>query len=241
MVIERLADLFTVVIFLALLLPLFSLPSWVKVADGFAAGVGVVSLIVVYLLAQRSEHLKEPYWIARRRPLRIGFRLLVQVLDGFSVVRDPRRGLLILLTSFTLWLAQTGPYALSFAALHLSLGWKEGALTTTVLALTAIIPTGPGFAGSFEIVTQQILAIFAVDPTLATTYQEYTRIINLIAVVLYVGISLLALKVAARLQARPSSDVDGPPRIRRALWASTRSCSNRKTVPLGDDGPGMRR
>src|SRR5712691_5710227 len=126
LVIERLADLFTVVILLAVLLPLFSLPSWIKVADGFAAGVAVAGLVVVYLLSLRSERLRETAWLPAWRPLQVVFRLFVQVLEGFSAVRDPRRTLLILLTSAALWIVQTGTYALSFAALHIPLGWKEG-------------------------------------------------------------------------------------------------------------------
>jgi glycosyltransferase 2 family protein len=196
LVIERLADLFAVVIVLALLLPLFSLPAWVKAADGFAAGLGAIGLVVVYLLAQRSEQLEEPAWVAGRRLPHLAFGVLLKVLQGFSAVRDPRRGLLVLATSFAVWLLQTVPYGIAFAALHLPLGWKEAALTTVVLALTAIIPTGPGFAGSFEIATQQLLAIFAVDRAAAIGYQEYTRIINLLGVVLFMAVALLALRLS---------------------------------------------
>jgi uncharacterized protein (TIRG00374 family) len=196
-VVERLADLFAVVIVLAALLPAFSLPSAIKVADGFAAAVGLATLVIVYLLAQRGERLEEPGWVAASRPPHVLFRLLVQLLEGFSAVKDSRRALVILLVSFAIWISQTGTYAVPFAALHIPLGWKEGALTTQVLALTAIVPAGPGFAGSFEIATQNLLAVFSVDPTRATCYLEYTRIPALIAVALYAAGALLVLKLSS--------------------------------------------
>ncbi len=195
LVVERLSDLFAVVIFLAALLPAFDLPAWIKVADGFAAGVALAALVVVYLLAQRSEDFPEPGWVAARRPLHALFRFFVQILEGFSAVKDPHRALLILLVSFALWVSQTGTYSIPFVALHMPLGWKEGALTTQVLALTAIIPTGPGFAGSFEIATQNLLAIFGVDITKATSYLEYTRIAALLAVALYALGAFVVLKL----------------------------------------------
>lgn len=219
LVIERLSDLFAVVMLLTLLLPLFTLPSWIKIADGFAATLAVVGLVVVYLIARRSDDLVEPAWVARRRLPHLAFGALQQVMKGFSAVKDPRRAALILLASFALWITQTGTYAISFMALHIPLGWKEGGLTTGVLALTAIIPTGPGFAGSFELATQQLLALFSVDRTLATGYQEYTRLINLLASLGYCAVSLAALKFVRPGEAErpanaaiPSDAVQATPR-----------------------------
>jgi hypothetical protein len=197
LVIERLADMFAVVIMLTVLLPLFSLPSWIKVFDAFAAGLAAAALVIVFVLARRGENLPEPAWVAQRRPLHVLFGLLIQVLDGFSAVKDPRRGFLILLVSFAVWVTQTGTYAISFSAVRIPLGWKEGALTTLILALTAIIPTGPGFAGSFEIATQNLLGLFGVSAALATAYLEYTRIPTLISSIVYMALAGLALKVWA--------------------------------------------
>ncbi|HLG74403.1 MAG TPA: lysylphosphatidylglycerol synthase transmembrane domain-containing protein [Chloroflexota bacterium] len=206
LVIERLFDLFAVVLLLTVVLPLFpGLSSWIKIFDGIAAVVAFAVLAVVYVISRRTEQLAEPRWVTGRRPLEIGFRLLLQVMKGFSAVRDPRRALVLLVLSAALWLSQTGTYAIAFSAVHIPLGWKEGALTTAVLALTAIIPTGPGFAGSFELATQQLLALFAVDRTLATGYQEYTRLINLIASVIYLVVCLAALKLWPSREPRPSA------------------------------------
>ena len=194
LVVERLSDMFAVVIFLAVLLPLFSLPSWIKLADGFAAAVAVVALVIVYLLARRGEDLREPGWISARHALHVGFGLLRQILDGFSAVKDPRRAVLILLVSFAVWAVQVLTYSMSFQAVHIPLGTKEGALMTFVLALTAIIPTGPGYAGSFELAAASVLGMFSVDRAVAIGYLEFTRIPTLLGLVIFAAASLLALK-----------------------------------------------
>jgi uncharacterized protein (TIRG00374 family) len=199
LVIERLSDLFAVVMMLTLLLPLFSLPSWIKAMDGFAAASAVAALIIVDVIARRTETIVAPRWVTQRRLLQAVFGMLIRIMAGFSAVKDRRRALLIVLVSFALWITQTGTYAISFSAVHIPLEWKEGALTTGVLALTAIIPTGPGFAGSFELVTQQLLGLFNVDATQAVVYQEYTRAVNLIAGLIYAAVCVIGLKLAGEL------------------------------------------
>ena len=71
------------------------------------------------------------------------------------------------------------------------------ALATCVLALTAIIPTGPGFAGSFEIAAQNLLGIFGVNAALATAWLEYSRIPTLIATLMFLVYGLAALRFAS--------------------------------------------
>ena len=56
LVVERLADMFAVVILLALLLPMFSLPGWIKTGDAFAAAVALAALGA--WLLRRRRHLR---------------------------------------------------------------------------------------------------------------------------------------------------------------------------------------
>ena len=211
LVVERLSDLFTVVILLAAMAPLLPLPGWIKLGDAFAAALALLALVVVYLLARHSATLRQPGWVAGRRWTRAAFRLLVQVLAGFSAVRSPRRALAILAVSAALWVFQVASYALAFPAVHLSLGWKAGALLTGVLALSTIIPAGPGFAGSFEIAGAGVLALFGVDRAVAIGYLEYTRIATLLAVLLFGAAGLIALKLAGPApQPATEAELAGP-------------------------------
>lgn len=198
LVVERLSDMFAVVIALALLLPMFSLPGWIKTADAFAAVVAVVALGFVYALARKGAALAEPAWVAKRRVSQVLFRLLLQLIHGFSAVKSARRGLLILLVSFVIWIFQIAVYLASAAALGLSLGSREAALITCVLALTTIIPAGPGYAGSFEFAAVSTLALFNIDRSSTISYIELTRISALVALLVWGGTALVALRLSRR-------------------------------------------
>ena len=205
LVVERLSDMFAVVILLALLLPMFSLPGWIKTGDAFAALAAVVTLGGVYALARKGTLLGEPVWVAKRRVLAALFRLLVQLIHGFSAVKSARRGLLILLVSFAIWLLQIAVYFASSAAIDLSLGWREAALITCVLALTTIIPAGPGFAGSFELAAVSTLALFSIDRASAISYLELTRVAGLVGLLAWGGAALVALRWARRASVDPQA------------------------------------
>lgn len=198
LVVERLADLFTVVLILTLALPFFDLPTSFKVADVTGAVLAFAALVVVYLLALAGPEMPEPGWIARQRLLHAGFLLLIQLLAGFSAVRSPGRAALIMLTSFVVWGFTVMYYALSFWAVGLPLGWSEGALVTGVLALAAIVPSGPSFAGSFDLAARTTLGQFGIDPSRATGYLNFTRISGLVSIVAFTIVALIALKAAWR-------------------------------------------
>lgn len=214
LVIERLSDMFAVVILLAALLPMFSLPGWIKTGDGFAAALAVVTLGFVYMLARKGVGIAEPAWVARRRIPSAVFRVLVQLIHGFSAVKSAPRALLILVVSFAIWVSQIAVYFAAAAAIDLPTGWREAALITCVLALTTIIPAGPGFAGSFELAAVSTLALFSIDRAAAISYVELTRIAGLIGLLLWGGAAFVALRLSRPLAefqpAAPVLDAEQP-------------------------------
>ncbi|SRR5581483_11601908 len=195
LVVERLSDLFAVLLILALLLPFFSLPSWIRISLGVGAGVAVAAFAAVYLLGRHSLNLSVPAWASGNRVLAGGIRLLAQLLQGFSVVNDLPRACSILLLSFCIWIVQASYYFWALEGMNLPLGWPVGALFTTVLALVTIVPAGPGFAGSFDLAAQSVLGLFNVGRTEALAYLNLTRLTTLVGIVLTAlgGVALLYL------------------------------------------------
>src|SRR5579862_5585661 len=126
LVVERLADLFTVVLLVAALLPLFPVPSWIRLSDAFGAAVAVAALAIIYPLSRSSSRLRPPAWIEQRRLTQAAFGLLVQMLNGFSAVKDIRRALLILVSSAAVWFVQIISYAVLFPGVGIPLGLREG-------------------------------------------------------------------------------------------------------------------
>jgi uncharacterized membrane protein YbhN (UPF0104 family) len=132
------------------------------------------------------------------------YGIVMLVIAGFGAVKSPRRGLWILAISALLWVLQASYYVVCLWALHLPVTWAQGALLTGLLALTAIIPTGPGFAGSFEVMTAAVLAGFGVAKEPAIAALQYSRITTILGVVLLTGLSFLLLRVVTKLRPAPA-------------------------------------
>lgn len=215
LVVERLSDMFTVVVLLTvviLVVPLpFVLPSWIKGSDALAAAAAVAALVVVFVLAQKGTELPEPAWVAKRRPLEVLFRLLVQLIHGFSAVKSARRGLAILGVSVAIWFFQVAQFLWTGTALQLTIGWKEAALITGVQALATIVPSGPGYAGSTDLAATGTLALFGIGREAALSFVNLNRVSALIALLVWGLASLPALKVAGKPRPAVSAAVAPAP------------------------------
>ncbi|MGH2519881.1 MAG: lysylphosphatidylglycerol synthase domain-containing protein, partial [Chloroflexota bacterium] len=152
----------------------------------------------------------------RRRLLEPGGRLFLRLLDGFGAVKDARRGAAIVALAFLVWLLTVTSYVASFRALSIPLGWREGALLTGVLALVAIVPAGPGYAGSFELAAVALLGLFKVDSSVAVAYIEYTRIISLISLAIMTLLGALATRLRRQMP-RPAPAAAGEPGLDDAV------------------------
>lgn len=200
LVVERLSDMLAVVTLLAVLLPMFELPAWIKTGDAFAAVVAVVALAFVYVLARRGSTVNEPAWLKGRPLLPALFRILVQLIHGFSAVKSPKRGLSILLVAYAIWVSQIAFYLVCAAAIDVPLSWREASLLTCVLALSTIIPAGPGYAGSFELAAVSALALFSIDRSSAISYLELTRVAGLLGLLIWGAAGLASLRLSASRQ-----------------------------------------
>ena len=216
LVIERLADLLTVVVLMAFLAPLFALPAWITAGTLFAAVAAVVVLVIVYLLARKGAALAEPGWVAARRPLKVLFGLMVQLINGFSAVTSARRGLLILLVSAAIWFFQIAQYLYCATALQLPVGWRAAALITGTQALATIVPAGPGYAGSADLAAVGVLALFNVGREAALGYVNLSRASALVTLVIWGAAAAVVLKVSKRsapaaVAEAPSTELAGAP------------------------------
>ncbi|MDE3074161.1 MAG: flippase-like domain-containing protein [Chloroflexota bacterium] len=213
LVIERLSDLFAVVILVSLLLPLFDLPRWIVSVDILAAVACVVALVVVYLLAHSSRHLRLPGWASRYGLVRRMSGLVARLLDGFAAIKSTWRALSILGASFAVWLLTIAFYVAAFHSLALPLGWREGALLTGVLALVAIVPAGPGYVGSFELAAVALLGLFQIDRSVTIGYVEFTRIVSFIALALLTLVGAGTVRMRAWLRPRSGAGAIDPERL----------------------------
>lgn len=175
-VIERVSDGLSVVLFLVLLLPIIpNIPVEARTAAFFAALVGGAVLVVLFGLSWQRERAL-PF--LRRVTARVSFlqreglwHTLESLVDGLSILRTPRPLLGVALWSFEIWFFAAVLNWVGMLAMGLPLGLDAAALVMVITSLVVIVPSSPGYIGVFHFVTQQTLAqVYGLDPARALAY-----------------------------------------------------------------------
>jgi hypothetical protein len=87
--------------------------------------------------------------------------------DGLAVVARPRTLFGALAFSIVAWTASIGTFLAAGQAVGLELTVAQGALLASGVALATIVPSGPGYLGTFELTAVGICALFGIERDLA--------------------------------------------------------------------------
>jgi glycosyltransferase 2 family protein len=120
--------------------------------------------------------------------------LLLGILRGLGLYRQPLRFLLALLATFVGWAINGITYWAVLLALGIETpGWAGAIATQSLAAFAIIVPSSPGFVGPFEAAVRFGLGLYGVSPT------ESIAAALLLRLVMYLVLPLLGLGLAARL------------------------------------------
>lgn len=193
--IERLLDVFALCGILTAVL-LFAQPrGWLLAVAGTAATItagGVVGLLIV-LVVPRS--LLERLFgfgvgIAGRIHRRLG-NLAASIVDGLRVLEDGRALLAIVPLSITCWAAELGLYYFLALSLNVDAGMFGLAAGMVIANLATVLPSPPGYVGTFDIALQLTLTeSFGVPEATAGAFTLLTHAVLLVPVVV-AGLVLL--------------------------------------------------
>lgn len=145
---------------------------------GVAKGAGLlfgamlaVALIVVHwpsparrLVRSVAGRLLSERWAVRV----VGFA--DGLLGGLDALKSPGRSAAVILWSFAVWLVTAASFWLAFLAFGIDVPWSAAFLLQGLIGFGVAIPSGPGFAGTFEAATRVALALYAIDSTQAVSY-----------------------------------------------------------------------
>ena len=181
-VVERLFDGLTVVLFFALsALFVPNIPSEARQAAIGVALTGIVGIVVLLGLSWQKERgmaflhrLASPFPFLQRAGL---WHALESLIDGFAVLRSPRPIIGVVLWSIYAWTLG----GIMFWAAMFAMGVRDGAgvplpisaafLVMTVTSLVVVIPSSPGYLGIFHYVAVLTLTtIYGVDKSNALSY-----------------------------------------------------------------------
>jgi uncharacterized protein (TIRG00374 family) len=208
-IVERVIDMFCVLVFLGIALLLHPAPPLIRRA-GLAALLVNLILLVVLVAIERNPAQADRLaaWCARVLPARIGPRaasLLRNFAAGLGVFRHGPGLFWVTVHSLILFLVTAVGLALCMAAFRLTVPWYAGIVMLVVTAFGIMVAPTPGYLGAIQYACVLGLSLFGVDRTTAFSFSLYyhlTQFLPITVVGLYYlgrqGLSLGQMAAASR-------------------------------------------
>lgn len=206
-VIERAFDLVTLVFCLGIVLLLVNLSPAIKLMGLFAITVTVVMFSVLIFFRQRRDLIARLVdRLTHRLPENSrdrGGRLMHSFIDGLEVLERGGHIVLILGLSIVMWASVMLSFDLAMRAFEFDVPIYTSLVLLVVVSLGLMIPSGPGFAGTFEAATIWALLLFpGITKEAAASYAilyHATQFVPITALGLwYLWKSNLSLSAASR-------------------------------------------
>jgi uncharacterized protein (TIRG00374 family) len=112
-------------------------------------------------------------------------RLVMRAAGGLACLRRPRNTLFLGIQSLLVWLFEAGMFLLLFPAFGIAgdIWWAIWAMTVTNLGI--IVPSSPGYIGTFHVVCQQALIVVGVAEATALSFAATVHLTFYIPVTLW--------------------------------------------------------
>ena len=193
-IIERLLDVITLLVFLLLILPFVSLPEWLA-GSAAVVGLGSVCGFAALLVLGRYRERFLPAvgrWATRVPRLRPEFvtTQLGYLLSGFDAFASASNVLAIVGWSVAVWALSVVQNQLVLVAMGIQVPPSAAVMVLVVNALGMLIPSSPGYIGVFHYLTVLTLGVFGVEKNLALSLAIVLHLITFIPLVLLGTVSL---------------------------------------------------
>ena len=191
---ERIIDVFTLLFLMALAFVVFPFPAWVT-KSGYVMFAGVVILIVLLILMKKHREK-----ILRPLPQKISSKvdgLFHSFLDGVVGLKNRRHYVITAVLSVLIWAGygaalQVSFYAFDFVSKY-DLPWTAALVTLVITTISVIVPSSPGYVGTYHWLCQLSLGLFAVPKSEALTFAFVLHGINFLPI-LIVGLIIASVE-----------------------------------------------
>ncbi len=145
-----------------------------KLYGGALGTVAATSLVIFFLLVERGARARNTFGLLLfMLPLRVKevfLRLFDGFLEGLGSTRDRAGMLQAALLSLAIWFNGAAAIACLFAAFDLPLPFAAACFTAVAIAIAVVVPQAPGFLGTFHVVIEKTLILWAVAAAPAAAY-----------------------------------------------------------------------
>jgi len=184
-IVERLLDLMSLLLFLGLTVLLFPLPPEVKTAGYAVAGLTFFLIVfVVFLMAKTDATMGLVRKLLPQKIFKVVDKLMRSFLDGFEVFRKSEHYLLVAVTSVAIWLLYAAVVYLAFFAFdfqgHYDIGVYASLVVLVIISVGITIPSSPGFVGTYHWFCMLGLSLFGVPKGEALSFAIVSHAINVV-------------------------------------------------------------
>jgi len=221
LVVDRVFDAVIILLLLLIAVSLPGFPSGAMIGNVevdrvllIGASVAVGAMVILVGLAMFPEVLVQ-FWDrmfgARAPRLKERGRTILQAFgSGLSVLRDPRRSLIVFAWALVMWLVNGASFWIAFRAVGIDAPISMALFLQSILAMAVAAPSAPGFFGVFEAGTKVALGVYGIDDTMAVSYALGYHVLGFVPITLigfwYLGRLGLHLKDVGA--SRPKDDQD---------------------------------
>jgi uncharacterized protein (TIRG00374 family) len=189
-VVERLVDVVSLIAVMALVLTVHPFPQWVT-ASGILMLVAALLLCALLVVCKRFETRTGMLVRALAKPFpeRLGRRLetlVLNFLQGIVPLKSASHYAATLVLSIAIWFCYAAVYYIGLAAFNLvavyHLAWYVGLVVLVFTTISVVIPSTPGYVGTFHYLCQVALVMFGVSGSEALSFAVIAHLVGVVPV-----------------------------------------------------------
>ncbi len=189
-VVERIVDVVSLIALMAVVLVVHPFPDWVE-TSGILMLAGALVLLAVLIVCKRRERAFAGLvrFLVRPLPSRIGRRLeslSVNFLAGVLPLKTPGHYAAAAVLSVVIWLCYAAMNYTCLEAFDLvsahRLPWYVGLVVLVLTTLSVVIPSTPGYVGTYHYLCQVSLTMFGVSASQALSFAVVAHLVNIVPV-----------------------------------------------------------
>jgi uncharacterized protein (TIRG00374 family) len=173
-VVERLFDGVTLLLFLVLISVFFTIPLWVRQVGLLAATclIAVSAFLILLLFKKRIGIRVVQASVSFISPdlTHRAHRLLECFLDGLEVVKHKKDAMLALVFSILAWVVEAGTYYVVSLSFDLHLPLYVAVVTVAIVNFGILLPAAPGYLGTFEFFCISALSLISIEKSVALSF-----------------------------------------------------------------------
>lgn len=215
-VVERVIDVFALLLLMVFAILLYPFPDWINTA-GHAMLVGTAGLFVFLILLKKYFAFFERFLNFLFKPLPKGLQeKLDRGVRSFVIGIVPLRSAwdypVVAVLSVVIWacygfIIHLVLYAFDFVSVY-HLPWSTSLIVLVVTTIGVVVPSSPGYVGTYHWLCQVSLAMFGVPAGPALSFAILTHGVNFLPV-LIVGLILAYYEGVEIFRAQDKADTSG--------------------------------